>query len=424
MKVLFLIIDFILIFWAVIYTTKIQINSKRILAYILIIPCPTTLIYLWIGQWQGILFLIVSSFSYFWWLSKGFFTFIHICFVLIIGVLTDNITQYIMITSPFDFLLDTIEQYFIFAVLFTINIIIYQLATRKLYMVFGRMNGAFVLILFVAFVTMSTFYINIYLTEYLSQDYLLKFNIITQIIYFTIMLFVLYLTSKNIEKENKVQKIQFETAQFTDYMLSLELINNDMKKFRHDYLNILFTMQGYIDTDDFEGLKKYFKKHIFSAEENTLKMNKQLANLSKLQITGIKGLILTKSLQAENEGISVNVEVPDVIADINMNIIDIARILGVFFDNAIEANNQVDSQKIIDIVFFKSNSDSLIIIIENTIVTDLVNLEQIFEEGFSTKGENRGKGLSTVKDILKSYPNVTLNTNVTNKLFTQIIVIE
>lgn len=48
-------------------------------------------------------------------------------------------------------------------------------------------------------------------------------------------------------------------------MHSLELINNDMQKFRHDHANILVTMQGYIEIEDFDGLKTYFKKHIFSA---------------------------------------------------------------------------------------------------------------------------------------------------------------
>lgn len=424
MKLSFLIIEFILLFWAVNYTTQIKINIKRILAYVLTIICPTSLIYLWIGQWQGIIFLIVSSFIYFFWLSKKILTLIHICFVLIIGVLIDNITQYVTIALPYDFLLGILEQYCIFIVLFVNSIIIYQLTTRKVYMLFGEMKGAYLLIIFVALITMSTFYINIYLTDYLSQDSLLKFNIITQITYFSLMLFVLYLTFKNLKKENNFQKMEFENAQFTEYMHSLELINNDMQKFHHDHANILFTMQGYIDIDDFEGLKKYFNKHIFSAEEDTLKRNKRLANLSNLRVISIKGLILTKMLQAEKDGLTVNIEIPDVIDEININLIDIARILGIFLDNAIEAS-RTDAQKEIDIAFFKSVSDSLIIIIENTVDDDsLVNIEKIFLEGFSTKGENRGKGLSTVKSIINSYPNVKLNTNVTKEVFTQIIVIE
>ncbi|HWJ77944.1 MAG TPA: GHKL domain-containing protein, partial [Niallia sp.] len=249
--------------------------------------------------------------------------------------------------------------------------------------------------------------------------------IITQITYFTIMLFVLYLTIVNIKKENHFRRVEIETAQFTDYMRSLEVINNDMQKFRHDHANILASMQGYIEINDFEGLKKYFRKHIFSAEEDTLKRNMRLANLSKLQITGIKGLILTKTLQAEKEGITVNIEVPDVIDELSMNIIDIARILGIFLDNAIEANMQNHTDKEIDIAIFKSRSNSIMIIIENTIEDDhSVKIDKIFNDGFSTKGDNRGKGLSTVRSIINTYPNVVLRTNVNNGVFSQIIEME
>ena len=81
----------------------------------------------------------------------------------------------------------------------------------------------------------------------------------------------------------------------------------------------------------------------------------------------------------------------------------------------------MDSKKEIDMAIFKSVSGSLIIIIENTIIDESLNIERIFEEGFSTKGSNRGKGLSTVKSIINSYQNVTLNTNIANGLFTLVI---
>ncbi|MGE7920347.1 sensor histidine kinase [Viridibacillus sp. NPDC093762] len=418
-----LIIEFVLIFWAVTYAIQVKISIKSTLTYIVLIIFPTTLIYESIGQWQGIIYLIISSFIYFFWLSKDFLIFIHICFVLIIGILTDNLTQYVVVAIHFEFIPDIQLHYCVFFVLFIISILMYRILTRKIYILIGKLKTAYILILCIALVTMCTFYINIYLTNYFSKDSLLKFNIITQIIYFTIMILVLYITIINIRKETHFQKIEVENAQFTNYMYSLELINNDMQKFQHDYTNILVTMQGYIEINDFEGLKKYFNKHIFTAEEETLKRNKRIANLSKLQITGIKGLIITKSLQAEKEGISVQVEISDEIDEISMNVIDLTRILGIFLDNAIEANNQNDIQeeKEINIAFFNSISGSTIIVIENTFNNDSLMIDQIFTNGFSEKGKNRGKGLNNVINIIKSYPNVTLNTNINKRLFTQII---
>ena len=413
-------VELIGIFWAITYTTQIKLSIKRILLYILLSMVPAFVI-VQIGQWQGIIYLIISSFTFFYWLSKSFLTLIHICFVLIIGIITDNLSQYVMTVLPFNLLPELFVQLCIFTVLFVVCIIIYQHSTRKIYMLIGEIKVAYMLILFIALVTMGTFYINLYLTDYLSKQNLLKFNIITQLTYFAIMLFVLYFTIVNIKKENHFRKVEFETAQYTEYMHSLELINNDMQKFRHDHANILVTMQGYIEIDDFEGLKTYFKQHIFSAEEDTLKRNMRLANLANLKITGIKGLLLTKTLQAEKEGISVQIEIPEEVVDLSMNVIDISRILGIFLDNAIEANLENTSNKEIDIAIFHTMSGSTLIIIENTISDHPILVNQIFNEGYSTKGKNRGTGLSTVKSILKNYPNVMLNTQVNNGVFTQII---
>lgn len=428
MKLVLIMIELILIVWAVTYTSQIKLRMKQILFFALTVFCPTSFIFLWVGQWQGIIYFIVSSLIYFFLLTKKFIILIQLCFFIIIGILVDNLAQYIMQSLSINFLPGVLDQYCFFIVLFIISVFIYRYFHKKFITLLPEIKSVIKFIFFVVIVTMVTFYINIYLTDYLSKDTVLIFNIVIQITYFVIMLFILSLTILNIKKQHDIQKIEFENNQFNSYMESLELINNDMQKFRHDYNNILFTMQGYIEINDFEGLKEYFKQHIFSTEMNTLKRNQLLANLSKMKVTGIKGLLLTKILQAEKENISINIEIPEDIEDIHMNVIDLARILGIFLDNAIEANYQ-SNQKInfdseIDIAFIKTNDDSLMIIIENTFYDEEVDLENIFEDGFSTKGKNRGKGLSNVKSILKNYPNVKLNTTVNDYNFTQILEIK
>lgn len=424
MKILFITIELFLIFWAIMYTAQIKLNFKSIFGFILFIFGPTSLAFLWMGQWQGIVYFIISSFVYLYVLSRDYIVLVHLCFFIIFGILVDNLTQYVLLPFTFDFLPGVLEHYCLFILIYILCILIYRYFYNEVIAYVPEMKSAYIFILFVLIVTMATFYINIYLTEYLSKDTILVFNLIIQIIYFAIMLFILSLTIFNIKKQHYINKIEFENAQFENYMKSLEVINNDMQKFRHDYLNILVTMQGYIEVNDFEGLKKYFKKHIFSTEENTLKRNQLLASLSKLKITGIKGLILSKVMQAENENISVNIEISDEIEDIHMNMIDLARILGIFLDNAIEATADSKSEKSIDIAFYKTNSDSVMIIIENTFNGDLVNVEEIYKEGFSTKGQNRGKGLSNVKCILNHYPNAHLNTSIHENSFTQVLEIK
>ena len=50
-------------------------------------------------------------------------------------------------------------------------------------------------------------------------------------------------------------------------------------------------------------------------------------------------------------------------------------------------------------------------------------MSKIFKAGFSTKGKNRGLGLSNLKDIMNNYSNATLDTSIENNRFIQNITI-
>lgn len=418
---LFFILEGCLLLWAFFYTTKVTISVKRVLGYFFIVVCPVILIFLFFGQWYGIVYFLASTFIFYYLLSKKIFTFIHICFVLIIGVFLDHLTQIILNFFKIHINPELIGHYILFSILFVLAIFVYNQATGKMYKLIGGVKIASHLILTIGLFTTITFYMNIYLVRHLTEDKIVEYNIITQLIYFSFMLIVIYFIIKIIKKENALKQKELETAQFNDYMHSLEIINNDMQKFQHDYSNILFTMNGYIENDDLEGLKQYFNQHIISTEEGTLRLNKRLSNLSKLHIPGMKGLLSTKILQAENEGITVNVEIPDIIDSIEMKVVDIARVLGIILDNAIEANKNTKHQKEISLAIFKSIEQSTIIVVENTYNDNIVHIDQLFNEGYSTKGNNRGIGLSNVKDIMSKYPNATLQTSINNGYFSQMI---
>lgn len=47
----------------------------------------------------------------------------------------------------------------------------------------------------------------------------------------------------------------------------------------------------------------------------------------------------------------------------------------------------------------------------------------MYDEGFSTKGKNRGIGLNIVKDTVEDYSNILLNTEIKDNLFKQELVV-
>ncbi|MCG4723061.1 hypothetical protein L0M81_14090, partial [Alistipes putredinis] len=55
---------------------------------------------------------------------------------------------------------------------------------------------------------------------------------------------------------------QKRIKEIDEYNKKLEYATNEMKRFRHDYKNIMLSMCGHIESNDLDGLKKFFYSHI------------------------------------------------------------------------------------------------------------------------------------------------------------------
>jgi hypothetical protein len=82
----------------------------------------------------------------------------------------------------------------------------------------------------------------------------------------------------------------YNNSQFLAYYVCIK-INHEMRKCRHDYVNILSTLSDFIREEDMDGLRKYFRSEILpmqdSMQMNAIKIN----GLENLHIREIKGLL-------------------------------------------------------------------------------------------------------------------------------------
>lgn len=218
-------------------------------------------------------------------------------------------------------------------------------------------------------------------------------------------------------REMKYKRNLEEIETYYEYTLRIESINNEMRKFRHDYVNILSTLSEFIREDDMQGLKKYFNEQIVPMKDNMKTRSIKLNGIENLKVREIKGLITTKILQAQEKAIPISIEVPDEIDKIEMNTIEFSRISGIILDNAIEASEALDDA-LIQIAFI-NNEESVTFIVMNKCSDDTPKIHELFEEGFSTKGDNRGLGLSTLKELTDQNENVLLDTVIENGYFVQ-----
>lgn len=70
-------------------------------------------------------------------------------------------------------------------------------------------------------------------------------------------------------------------------------------------------------------------------------------------------------------------------------------------------------------VAFIESENSVTFIVMNKCADDIPRIHELFQESFSTKGEGRGLGLSTLKEIADKADNVLLDTIIENGFFIQ-----
>ncbi|MDU0421304.1 GHKL domain-containing protein [Staphylococcus simulans] len=280
------------------------------------------------------------------------------------------------------------------------------LSTNKLYL---SVVSIFLASIFISLFTfmpknISTFK-NLQLMVILYISFILAVVVLVLVISFTVL------------REMKYKRQVEEIENYYKYTLRIEKINNDMRKFRHDYVNILLSMSEFIRDDDMPGLRAYFEEHIVPLKDNMQTNSFKINGLERLQIRELKGLLTTKIIQAQENNIRVSVEVPDEIHHISLDMIDLSRVMGIILDNAIEASTEIDDP-LIQIGFMK-NKDAVMIIVMNKCAKDIPKVHELFKENFSTKGPNRGLGLSTLREIIDQTDNVLLDTVIENHYFIQ-----
>ncbi|EOA3458860.1 GHKL domain-containing protein [Enterococcus hirae] len=148
------------------------------------------------------------------------------------------------------------------------------------------------------------------------------------------------------KKEFETREQQKEMRHLIEYSEQIENNYLALRKFKHDYKNILFSIEDYIQTKDIEGLQKYFYQSIKATETIFEENNLPIASISNLKIREIKSIILSKLYVASQRGVEVNVMIPTPITDIAISTVTLVRMLGIILDNAIEESAFLEKGKL------------------------------------------------------------------------------
>ena len=223
-------------------------------------------------------------------------------------------------------------------------------------------------------------------------------------------------------RRSYLEQIQTESKQkamqdLQDYTRNLEAMYNSLRSFKHDYVNILLSLSGYIEDGDMDRLKDFFESKIFPTKNLITGGDYKLNQLSNIGVLEVKSLLSAKMIYAHESGIDITIDIPDKVESFLIDTVDLARILGIFLDNAMEATLETEQPQIgLNII---QNKTGVSIIISNRFENNGVMLHKLKQKGFSTKIGHQGIGLGNAQKIISSYDNVLLETTMKCDYFTQ-----
>lgn len=259
----------------------------------------------------------------------------------------------------------------------------------------------------------AVFVVNIILGEKVGYNQsALTMNSVLFGICFIINGIILYYCIRQIQAEEHLKANKTKTMMTKNYIDGLECMIDESRSIRHDYKNILATMSGYLQEDDYTGLKKYFENNIRDFYVSADKSGKIWSALADVQPMELKGFLYEKALRASSMQVDFQVVIEQGAVIKYPDMENLIRVFGNLLDNAIEA--AADSEDKYIILHILKKESSVFFIIYNTF-REKLDLEKIFEKGYTTKGDEHGNGLYFVKEYLEKrddiYPIFSIERN-------------
>ena len=259
----------------------------------------------------------------------------------------------------------------------------------------------------------SSFIIIIDIFKYL---YLIYNKLELLIICNSILIIYSLIIYKYILFKNKYKKINDKYSNILEGYKNYEEIMDKYRVLNHENKNQLLTIRAMLLNNE-ENIPEYIDTII----NTRIKDNEKLMfETNVIPSGGLKAIIYSKMLCMQDNNINIKLDVERSLRRVNLNnmdkylLVDICKIVGVFLDNAIEEVKKLDKKEIRIKLYIENNN--LCIMISNKYL-NIIDIDKIYDQGYTTKEKGHGYGLALVKNIIEENSDKLINDRYIDKSY-------
>lgn len=204
---------------------------------------------------------------------------------------------------------------------------------------------------------------------------------------------------RHLQAQNR--QLYESNQQLKSYAASLEQDEDRLRRFKHDYRNILSSLKLAAAQNDSQQLLE--KLNEYSRENFDEHALAKFQDVNHIHDDLLKSIVITKLSKIYDQGIpyrfSCQKDIDHLPLVSEMEKMDLVRVIGISFDNAIEASSGLKDARI-EAMFYQENGDFEFVIKNKT---DNIPSPHIFEPGYTSKDQHAGLGLSNALEIVNKY---------------------
>ena len=253
-----------------------------------------------------------------------------------------------------------------------------------------------------------------------QPDYLVPYCVLVLVMVALEAGLVIHL-GQRLEAARKVEAQRDVIAQQQLYERDLESIRREVRTFRHDYKNLLAGLSEQADEGQLDQLRAALSELDAGFDRRIGEKIRASTQLGNVRVPQVRSLLLSKLAAMGQKGIDCRLEALYPVEGVGMDVWDFTRCLGILLDNAAEAAADTETPWV-EVVLL-AQGEGLSLRVSNP-YAGAIDPDQIWAEGFSTKGEGRGLGLASYQRILAGYANAASSTSWAGGVFVQALTVE